>query len=101
MVQVQAPKPKGKKKGRGTHALKSMFGTFAARLKFGVRTCREEPTPPTSPGTYHRTVSSIDGSIEYVKVGSQVNNPAQVTTLCMIELPLSHSIRFLFYITVT
>ena len=65
MVQVQAPKTKGKNGGRGARALKSMFETVAARLKAGVRTCREEPIPPTAPGTYLRTVSTIDGSIEY------------------------------------
>ena len=89
MVQVHAPKTKGKNRGRGARALKSMFETVAARLKAGVRTCREEPIPPTAPGTYHRTVSTIDGSIEYVKVGSQVNSPAQTTTPGMIGLPPS------------
>ena len=77
MVQVRDHKlnAKGKSRGRGS-ALKSMFKTVAARLTGGVRTCKEEPLPPTTPGSYLRTVSSIDGSIEYVKVGSQVSNPA-------------------------
>ena len=87
MVQVQGHKTKGKNRGRGASALKSMFETVAARLKGGVRTCREEPIPPTAPGTHIRTVSTIDGSIEYVKVGSHVNNPARTRTVCMIRLP--------------
>ena len=91
MVQVRGHKAnaKGKNRGRGSSVLKSVFKTMAARLKGGVRTCKEEPLPPTTPGTYCRTVSSVDGSIEYVKVGSQVSNPARTTTFCMIGLPPS------------
>ena len=69
---------KSKTRGRGRgKTLKTMFKTMASHLRRGMRSDKEEPLPPTAPGTYSRTVSCIDGSIEYVKVGSQVINPAQ------------------------
>ena len=79
MVQARDHKPaaKGKNKGRGgCRALKSMFKCVTSHLTRGGRACREEPLPPTNPGSHCRTVNCIDGSIEYVKVGSQVGNPA-------------------------
>ena len=78
---VQDTNAKGKRRGRGARALKTMCKMFSTPLKLGARTGGEEPTPPSAPGTYTRTVSSIDGSIEYVKVGSQVSRPAQSSYL--------------------
>ena len=75
---VQAAKAKGKKKGRGVRALKTVCEMFSTHLKFGARAGREEPTPPSSPGTYLCSVNTVDGSIEYVKVKSQVSRPAQI-----------------------
>ena len=75
---VHAAKAKGRKKGRGERALETMRELFSSRLKFGARAVREEPTPPSSPGTYLRSVNTVDGSIEYVKVKSQVSRPAQI-----------------------
>ena len=75
---VRTAKAQGRKKGRGERALETMRELFSARLKLGARSGREEPTPPSSPGTYLRSVNTVDGSIEYVKVKSQVSRPAQI-----------------------
>ena len=90
MVQARDHKPaaKGKNKSRGRcKALKSMFKCVTSHLGLarGGRAGREEPLPPTASGTHRRTVSSIDGSIEYVKVGSQVSNPALSKTHSLVE----------------
>ena len=65
----------GKGKGK-CKSLKTMirFVTSHLGLARGGRAGREEPLPPTAPGTHSRTVSSIDGSIEYVKVGPKVSS---------------------------
>ena len=79
MVQARDHKAaaKGKNKGRGSYkALKSMFKCVTSHLARGGWADKEEPLPPTAPGSHRRTVSSINGSIEYVKVGSQVSSPA-------------------------
>ena len=79
MVQARDHKPasKGKNKSRGRcKALTLMFKCVTSHLGLarGGRAGREEPLPPTASGTHRRTVSSIDGSITYVKVNLKVSS---------------------------
>ena len=79
MFQVQQPQGHEttivptRRKGK---SLKTMlrFVTSHLGLARGGRAGREEPPPPTASGTHLRTVSSIDGSITYVKVNLKVSN---------------------------
>ena len=43
-------------------------------LARGGRAGREEPPPPAAAGTHLRTVSSIDGTVTYVRVDPKVSN---------------------------
>ena len=75
-TQDHEPASKGKGKGKGKcKSMKTMFRFMTSHLGLarGGRAGREEPLPPTAPGTHLRTVSSIDGSIEYVKVYPKVS----------------------------
>ena len=73
--QTQDHEPASKGKGK-CKSLKTMFRFVTSHLGLarGGRAAREEPLPPTAPGTHLRTVSSIDGSIEYVKVYPKVSD---------------------------
>ena len=73
--QTQDHEPASKGKGK-CKSLKTMFRFVTSHLgqARGGRAGREEPLPPTSPGTHLKTVSSIDGSIKYVKVDPKVSN---------------------------
>ena len=75
---AQAAKAKSRKKWQGERTLETVRELLSARLRLGARACREEPPPPSSPGTFYRRVNTVDGSIEYVKVKSQVSRPAQI-----------------------
>ena len=91
---AQAPKAKRRRKRRGERTLEVVHKCLSAHLRLGARACKEEPQPPSAPGTYYRRVNTVDGSIEYVKVKYQVSRPVRP------ELPPSHYIQLLFYITV-
>ena len=91
---AQAPKAKRRRKRRGERTLEVVHERLSARLRLGTRACKEEPQPPSAPGTHYRRVNTVDGSIEYVKVKYQVSGPIRP------ELPPSHYIQLLFYITV-
>ena len=73
--QTQDHEPASKGKGM-FKSLKTMFRFVTSHLGLarGGRAGREEPLPPTSPGTHLKTVSSIDGSIKYVKVDPKVSD---------------------------
>ena len=79
MFQVQQPQgheTTSVPAGRKGKSLKTLlrFVTSHLGLARGGRAGREEPPPPTASGTHLRTVSSIDGSITYVKVNLKVSN---------------------------
>ena len=79
MFQVHQPQGHGttsvpaRRKGK---SLKTMlrFVTSHLGLARGGRAFREEPPPPTTSRTHLRTVSSIDGSITYVKADPKVSS---------------------------
>ena len=79
MFQVQQPQGHettivpARRKGK---SLKTMIRFINSHLGLarGGRAGREEPSHPTASGTHLRTVSSIDGSVTYVKVDLKVSN---------------------------
>ena len=73
---AQPAKTKGRKKGRAERALAAIRNLFSPRPKFGAMASREEPLPPTAPGNYTRWVSTLDGTVSYIKTGPLVSMPA-------------------------
>ena len=66
-------KTKARKKCRVKKVIAAFRDFFRPGPRFGMLANREEPLPPSAPGTHTRWVNTVDGTVSYYKAVAPVS----------------------------
>ena len=66
-------KTKARKKCRVKKVIAALRDFFRPGPRFGMLANREEPLPPSAPGTHTRRVNTVDGTVSYYKAVAPVS----------------------------